>query len=169
MPFIVAFLFAYIVWLVLTAGSNGLLWSTEELVAGLIFAAIIGYATKDVVGENSTRFLNPVKWLGFIAYAPVLFWGGMVKANFDVAYRVITGKIRPGIVRVPVDLNNDAQYTILSNSITLTPPGTLTVEADPEEKALYVHWINVPEGLERPESSEPVAGPFEKWARRLGR
>ncbi|ASJ02059.1 cation:proton antiporter [Thermococcus profundus] len=167
MPFIVAFLFAYIAWLALTAGSKGLLWSTEELVAGLIFAATIGYATRDIVGEDSTRFLNPVKWLLGIVYAPVLFWG-MVKANFDVAYRVITGRIRPGIVRVPVDLENDAQYTIMSNSITLTP-GTLTIDACPDEKALYVHWINIPEGLESPGSSEPVAGPFEKWARRLGR
>ncbi|RLF85748.1 cation:proton antiporter, partial [Thermococci archaeon] len=94
-----------------------------------------------------------------------LFWG-MAKANLDVAYRVVTGKIKPGIVRVPVDLENEAQYTILSNSITLTP-GTLTVDACPEEKALYVHWIYIKE--EEPKTSEPVAGSFEKWARRLGR
>jgi len=165
LPFMVAFVFAYVTWLVLTAGTNGLLWSTQELIAGLIFAGIIAYATKDVVGDESTRFLNPLRWVGFIAYAPVLFWG-MVKANFDVAYRVITGKINPGIVRVPVELENDAQYTILSNSITLTP-GTLTIDACPEEKALYVHWINVTDP--HPESSEPVAGSFERWARRLGR
>ncbi|AJC71478.1 cation:proton antiporter [Thermococcus guaymasensis DSM 11113] len=165
MPFIVAFVFAYVLWLVLTAGTNGLLWSTQELIAGLIFAGIIGYATKDVVGEKSIRFLNPIKWLEGIAYAPVLFWG-MTKANLDVAYRVITGRINPGIVRVPVDLENDAQYTIMSNSITLTP-GTLTIDACPDEKALYVHWINVKDP--HPKSSEPVAGPFEKWARRLGK
>ncbi|NJE04164.1 monovalent cation/H+ antiporter subunit E [Thermococcus sp. MV11] len=168
MPFIVAFVFAYILWLVLTAGTNGLLWSTGELVAGLIFAGLVAYATRDIIGEKSTRFLNPIKWLEFAVYSVgPLFWG-MVKANFHVAWLVITGKIRPGIVRVPVDLENDAQYTILSNSITLTP-GTLTIDACPEEKALYVHWIDIPEGLERPENSEPVSGPFEKWARRLGR
>ncbi|WP_456367258.1 monovalent cation/H+ antiporter subunit E [Thermococcus sp.] len=167
MPFIVAFVFAYLIWLVLTAGTSGLLWSTQELIAGLIFALIVGYATRDIVGDKSVRFLNPLKWIEWIAYSPVLFWG-MVKANLHVAYLVITGKIRPGIVRVPVDLENDAQYTILANSITLTP-GTLTVEACPDEKALYVHWIDIPPGLERPENSEPVSGPFEKWARRLGR
>ena len=167
MPFIVAFVFAYIIWLVLTAGTNGLLWNTQELIAGLIFALIVGYTTRDVVGDKSVRFLNPVKWIEWIVYVPVLFWG-MVKANLHVAYLVITGKIRPGIVRVPVELENDAQYTILANSITLTP-GTLTIDACPEEKALYVHWIDIPPGLERPENSEPVSGPFEKWARRLGR
>ncbi|AEH24804.1 monovalent cation/H+ antiporter subunit E [Pyrococcus yayanosii] len=166
MSFIAAFAWSYILWLVLTAGSKGLLWSTQELVAGLIFSAIVGYATRGIIGDKAVRFLNPVKWVLAIAYTPVLFWG-MVKANFDVAYRVITGKIRPGIVKVPVNLENDAQYAILSNSITLTP-GTLTVDACPEEKALYVHWINIPEGLEWPENSEPVSGPFERWARRLG-
>ena len=167
MPFIVAFILSYLLWLVLTAGTNGLLWSTQELIAGLVFSLIVGYATRNIIGERAGRFLNPAKWLGFIVYSPVLFWG-MVKANLHVAWLVITGKIRPGIVRVPVDLENDAQYTILANSITLTP-GTLTIDACPEEKALYVHWIKIPEGMERPESSEPVAGLFEKWARRLGR
>ncbi|NJE05065.1 cation:proton antiporter [Thermococcus sp. M36] len=165
MSFIAVFIWSYVLWLVLTAGSRGLLWSSQELVAGVIFSAIIAFATRDVIGEKASRFLNPVKWAGFIAYTPVLFWG-MVKANLDVAYRVITGRIKPGIVRVPVDLENDAQYTILSNSITLTP-GTLTVDACPEEKALYVHWINVTD--KEPKSSEVIAGSFEKWARRLGR
>ncbi|MCO6041517.1 monovalent cation/H+ antiporter subunit E [Thermococcus alcaliphilus] len=166
MSFIVAFIWSLVLWLVLTAGTKGMLWSTEEVIAGIIFAMIIGFSTRNIIGEKTQRFLNPVKWLGFIVYAlGPLFWG-MVKANLDVAYRVITGKIKPGIVRVPVDLENEAQYTILSNSITLTP-GTLTVDACPEEKALYVHWIYVKE--EEPESSEPVAGSFEKWARRLGR
>ncbi|AMM54758.1 monovalent cation/H+ antiporter subunit E [Pyrococcus kukulkanii] len=166
MSFIAAFVWSYIFWLVLTVGSKGLLWSTQELIAGLIFSTIVGYATRGIIGDRAIRFLNPMKWILAVAYTPVLFWG-MVKANFDVAYRVITGKIRPGIVRVPVNLENDAQYAILSNSITLTP-GTLTVDACPEEKVLYVHWINIPKGLEWPENSEPVSGPFEKWARRLG-
>ncbi|NJE85380.1 cation:proton antiporter [Thermococcus sp. CX2] len=166
MAFIAAFVWCYILWLVLTAGSNGMLWSAEELIAGVIFSAIVAYATRNIIGEKAGRFLNPVKWIEFTIYSiGPLFWG-MVKANFDVAYRVITGKIKPGIVRIPVDLENDAQYTIMSNSITLTP-GTLTIDACPEEKALYVHWINVTDP--HPESSEPVAGPFEKWARRLGR
>jgi len=166
MSFIAVFIWSFVLWLVLTAGSKGLLWSPEELIAGLIFSGVIALTTKDIIGEKASRFLNPVKWVGFVIYAiGPLFWG-MAKANLDVAYRVITGKIKPGIVRVPVELENDAQYTILSNSITLTP-GTLTVDACPEEKALYVHWINVTE--KEPRSSEVIAGSFEKWARRLGR
>ncbi len=66
MPFIVAFVFAYLIWLVLTAGTKGLLWNTQELIAGLIFALIVGYATRDVVGDKSVRFLNPLKWIEWI-------------------------------------------------------------------------------------------------------
>jgi multicomponent Na+:H+ antiporter subunit E len=165
MGFIAAFLWSFVLWLVLTAGSKGMLWSTEELAAGVIFSAVVAFTTRTVIGEKASRFLNPIKWVAFLAYIPVLFWG-MTKANLDVAYRVITGRIKPGIVRVPVELENDAQYTILSNSITLTP-GTLTIDACPEEKALYVHWINVTEP--EPKDSRVIAGPFEKWARRLGR
>jgi len=166
MSFIIAFIWSFVLWLVLTAGTRGMLWRAEELIAGIIFASIVAFSTRNIIGEKTTRFLNPVRWLGFVVYAiGPLFWG-MVKANLDVAYRVITGKIKPGIVKVPVDLENDAQYTILSNSITLTP-GTLTIDACPEEKALYVHWIHVTE--EEPKTSEIVAGSFEKWARRLGK
>ncbi|WP_461862869.1 monovalent cation/H+ antiporter subunit E [Thermococcus sp.] len=166
MSFIIVFMWSFVLWLVLTAGTKGMLWSAEELVAGVVFSLIVGYATRNIIGEKADRFLSPSKWVGFVVYSlGPLFWG-MTKANLDVAYRVITGKIKPGIVRVPVDLDNDAQYTILSNSITLTP-GTLTIDACPEEKALYVHWIYVRD--EYPESSEPISGSFEKWARRLGR
>lgn len=67
----------------------------------------------------------------------------MAKANFDVAYRVITGKINPGIVKMSPGLKTDTALTFLANSITLTP-GTLSVDTD-DEKNLYVHWINVDE------------------------
>ncbi|RLF87498.1 cation:proton antiporter, partial [Thermococci archaeon] len=46
MSFITAFVWAYFIWLVLTAGSKGMLWSMQELVAGLIFSAIVAYATR---------------------------------------------------------------------------------------------------------------------------
>ncbi len=78
MRFIAAFVWSLILWLVLTAGSRGgLLWSTEELVAGVIFSAVVAFATRDVIGERASRFLNPpVKWVGFAVYAiGPLFWG----------------------------------------------------------------------------------------------
>lgn len=88
----------------------------------------------------------------------------MAKANLDVAYRVITGKIRPGIVKISPGLTRDESRTLLANSITLTP-GTFTLEID-DEGNLYVHWINVPQGKEKP-TPEELCGYLPKWARRI--
>jgi len=105
----------------------------------------------------------------FIAYFPRFFYE-MAKANFDVAYRVITGKIKPGIVKISPGLKNNLSVTLLANSITLTP-GTLTVEVD-EDKNLYVHWINVRDDFfqehEEKCRCKYVCSTFPDWARRIG-
>jgi len=72
----------------------------------------------------------------------------MAKANLDVAFRVITLKIRPGIVRVKSGMTTDLGTLMLANSITLTP-GTLTVDIDESTNDLFVHMINVPPGVEQ--------------------
>ena len=92
----------------------------------------------------------------------------MAKANFDVAYRVITGKINPGIVRISPDLKTDIGITLLANSITLTP-GTLSVDIDEESNDLYIHWINVKEESlkKKPVDCKFICGSFPKWVRRI--
>jgi len=154
------------VYLVLTAGSGSvLLWSPEELIAGIVIAALIGYATRNIMSERLDYFFNPKRWVLFIIYALGPFFLAMARANLDVAYRVITGKIRPGIVRISPNLTRDESRTLLANSITLTP-GTFTLEID-EDGNFYVHWINVPPGKEKP-TPEELCGYLPKWARRIG-
>mgnify|MGYP003876904265 FL=1 len=91
------------------------------------------------------------------------FFLAMARANLDVAWRVLTGRIRPGIVRFNPGLRTDLGRTVLANSITLTP-GTLTVDVDDDTGDFYVHWINVKDEEPRPED---VCGPFPTWARRI--
>jgi len=92
----------------------------------------------------------------------------MAKANIDVAYRVITGRINPGIVKISPNLKNDLSLTLLATSITLTP-GTLSVEVDEETNDLYVHWINVKmDALKKmPRDYKDICGTFPDWARRI--
>ncbi|RLF79625.1 cation:proton antiporter [Thermococci archaeon] len=166
MSFTTSFLWSLIVYLVLTAGSGSvLLWSPEELIAGIVIAALIGYATRNIMSERLDYFFNPKRWVLFIIYALGPFFLAMARANLDVAYRVITGKIRPGIVRISPNLTRDESRTLLANSITLTP-GTFTLEID-EDGNFYVHWINVPPGKEKP-TPEELCGYLPKWARRIG-
>jgi len=164
---IVAFLF----YLLLTLFSGDLgAWSSAELITGAVLATVVGFIAYRVAFEreragkkSSLRMLNPVRLLLFLVYLIGPFFIAMARANIDVAYRVITGRIRPGIVKLSPGLNTDLGITLLANSITLTP-GTLTVEVDEEAGDLYVHWINVTD----PEpSSKLVCGSFPAWARRI--
>jgi multicomponent Na+:H+ antiporter subunit E len=92
----------------------------------------------------------------------------MAKANIDVAYRVITGRINPAILKIDPKLDRDLAVTMLATSITLTP-GTLSVDVDEETNELYVHWINIdPEVLkDMPRDYHPICNSFPDWARRI--
>ncbi len=169
LAFVVTSIFAFVAYLVLTAGSGDVLgfWSIEELVAGILLSILVGAISRNYLCKSRNyRMLNPLRWLLFIVYGFGPFFVAMAKANLDVAYRVITGKIRPGIVKIDPELKTDYGVTFLANSITLTP-GTLSVDVD--DNILYVHWINVPEGEEKKEFAtiEKVCGSFPKWARRV--
>jgi multicomponent Na+:H+ antiporter subunit E len=157
--------FALAIYLVLVLWTGGFgLWSPSELIAGLVLSALVGLLAVPILWERGGfRMLQPHRWLLFAFYLIGPFFWAMAKANLDVAYRVITGKIRPGIVRFNPALQTDLGRTLLANSITLTP-GTLTVDVDDETGDFYVHWINVKDEEPRPEE---VCGPFPTWARRI--
>jgi multicomponent Na+:H+ antiporter subunit E len=166
--FFITAIIAYLVYLLFTTSSGNLfLWSKEELIIGAIFALIVAAIVKNRFTSTSLRMLNPKRWFLFLAYLGPFFWG-MAKANVDVAYRVITGRINPGIVRISPGLKNDLSLTMLANSITLTP-GTLSVDVDEETNDLYVHWIRVKsKTLEKmPRDYKDICAGFPDWARRV--
>ena len=124
------------IWVLLT-------WSLhwQDLLVGMIIAIIADMTLGDIYPVNAIKILNPIRFFWLIVYA-VTFFGYVIKANFDVAYRVlnINMPIRPGIVKVRTRLKTDMARTFLANSITLTP-GTLTVDCVGDH--LYIHWINI--------------------------
>ena len=87
----------------------------------------------------------------------------MVKANLDVAYRIIHPRmpINPGIVVVRTNLKQDIAKLILANSITLTP-GTFTLDILGDN--LLIHWINVKD--ENIDGATKIIGEkFERYLR----
>lgn len=164
LAFIATTIFCFIIWLALTA--TGSPWELDEILAGILFSIIGGIVANKIFIKEYT-LANPKKWLWFIVYLPFFFYE-MAKANVDVAYRVITGKINPGIVKISPNLKNDISLTILANSITLTP-GTLSIDTD-EERNLYVHWINIDDKAleEMPRPYAKICASFPDWARRIG-
>jgi multicomponent Na+:H+ antiporter subunit E len=171
LAFVITTIVCFITYLLFTTGSGDLagLWSIEEVLIGLILSLITGFISQSVlVKDENVRMANPVKWILFLLYAIGPFFISLAKANIDVAYRVITGKINPGIVKIHPDLKTDLGITMLANSITLTP-GTLSVDIDEENKDLYIHWINVDEEAikKTPIECKYVCGSFPQWIRRI--
>ena len=169
LAFIVTTALCFIAYLLLTTGSGTLgLWSLEEILIGIILSLIFGFLGRTIFVKNDFRMANPVRWILFIAYIIGPFFVSMAKANIDVAYRVITGRINPGIVKISPNLKTDLGITMLANSITLTP-GTLSVDIDEDSNDLYIHWINVKkEALKKkPIDYNFVCGKFPNWIRRI--
>ena len=75
--------------------------------------------------------------------ALLFFLKELVVANFQVTLCILkpNRKLRPAIIRLPLDLISPKGITILANLITLTP-GTLTLEVSPDRQALFVHVID---------------------------
>ncbi len=168
MNFLITAVVAYLVYLLLTIGSGTVfLWSTAELIVGAVVALVVGAILRKRFIGKDLRMLNPKRWVTFLVYLFPFFFA-MAKANFDVAYRVISGRINPAIVKIDPNLKNDMSLTFLATSITLTP-GTLSVDVDPKSNELYVHWINIdPEVLkDMPRDYHPICGSFPDWARRI--
>jgi len=168
--FIVATVIGFLVYLLLTtsSGNDFFIWSYSEIVVGIIFAIVVGIIVRNVFIKDNFRMLNPVRWLVFLVYLIGPFFISMARANLDVAYRVITGRINPGIVKIDPKLKTDLGVTMLANSITLTP-GTLSVDVDEDKNQLYIHWINVKEDAlkKKPRDCKYVCGGFPKWVRRI--
>ena len=159
------FVLSFIGYLLLSWSGTAL--PAYEYLIALIVAAILYRA----LGRNKElrRYgvdgVNLKRWGLFVAYFFGPFLWALVKANIDVALRIITGHVKPGIVKVKSGLQSGLAQTLLADSITLTP-GTMTVDVDPDNGDLFVHWINVTD----PEPTEDmVYGNFGDWVRRITR
>ena len=159
MRYIAVFILALIFWLLITFRftlSNLAVGSAAALITSLLFAGRYF--------KNLGKFLQPARYLWFLVYL-FIFIIECIKANFDVAYRVLhpAMPIRPGIVKIKTTLRSGFAKTMLANSITMTP-GTITV--DIIDDSLYVHWIYV--SSEDPEVyTRRITGKFEKYIKRF--
>lgn len=159
MKYIIFFIISLILWLLLSFNltiSNIIVGVIASLTTTIIFGK---YFIKDV-----TPFLQPQRYFWLIVYLFIFIWE-CIKANFDVAYRVLhpAMPIKPGIVKVKLNLKTNIAKTILANSITMTP-GTISV--DIIDDIIYVHWIYV--NSEDPEVySQKISGRFEKYIKKI--
>lgn len=153
--YLTVFVVSYGVWLALVGTLN---W--QELLMGGVLSAIVAAFGWRYFSQVGFSHLSLKKLLYLIAYIPVFFWA-MIKANFDVAYRVIHPRmpISPGIVVIKTDLKSDSGKLALANSITLTP-GTLTMDVEGDN--MLIHWINV-KSTDTDEATRIISKRFERF------
>lgn len=164
--FVLSFILSFLAYLFLAANQGEFLglWSKYEIIAAFIVSLVVAVISAKVLFQKKQyRLLSPLRWFTFLIYLMGPFLIALIKANIDVAYRVITGKINPGIVKISPNFKSDAAITLLANSITLTP-GTLSVDIDESNNDLYIHWINV---TKLKPAIEDICGSFPKWVRRI--
>jgi multicomponent Na+:H+ antiporter subunit E len=147
----------FVLWLALSSKAD---W--PELVCASSVCLIISLFGAHMYSKLGFPSLSIKTVLFFLVYIIVLFWE-IVKANLDVAYRIVHPKmpIKPGIVVIKTSLKSDIAKMILANSITLTP-GTFTLDVIGDK--LLVHWINVKtEDID--EATNMIGQRFEKYLR----
>lgn len=69
----------------------------------------------------------------------------LIKASVHISYDILTskGEMRPGIIRIPLDVTSPAEITLFSHLISFTP-GTLSLDLSREKRMLYVHVMYLP-------------------------
>lgn len=163
----VLFAFVFAFWLLIAwpvAPSDGrLLWG--DIAAGLIVAGFVALVAREIVTRRFTRLLEPQRYFWAAVYIFVFVYY-VIKANLDVAYRVLhpAMPIRPGIVRAVSKLRTASARTALANCVTLTP-GTLTIDIT-EDGTFYVHLINVLTA-DQDEATRQILGRFEWFIQRI--
>ncbi|MDP2941313.1 MAG: Na+/H+ antiporter subunit E [Candidatus Omnitrophota bacterium] len=158
---LILFAIGFIVWMLL-----GWPLDAHHALAGVLAAGFVAFLTGDLFARRPHHFAHFRRYLWFCYYVPLFLWE-CLKANIDVALRVLNPKlpINPGIVKVKTTLRSDTALAFLANSITLTP-GTLCVDIDPQEGALYIHWIDVKSQKEQ-EATQEIVSIFEKVLKRI--
>jgi len=157
------FLFALFVffgiWVAFTTSLN-----PQELLVGFVLSAISAFFYAPHFNTAGLNNFSPKRIFFLLRYLVVFFWE-MIKANLDVAYRVLHPKmpINPGIVEFRTRLQSPVGKLALANSITLTP-GTLTL--DILDDRFFIHWIDV-KSDDKEEAYRHIAQNFERYLKEI--
>lgn len=118
----------------LWAMANGevTLWT---LGSGFLVGMLVLHLVGPVLGDSryAVRFIRAIALMLFFLRELVL---SSVRVAIDVLRPTFT--MRPAILQVPLEVNEDVQITLLANLISLTP-GTLSVDVSDDRSNLYVH------------------------------
>ena len=159
-PWVIAGLFFAILWVFVRGASL----TPRSLLATVLVGLAVGMPVAFLFRRLYEDQVDVSHLLGAIPYVlayAVVFTKEVVVANVDVAYRVLAPEmpLQPQVILVPLRVETPLGVTTIANSISITP-GTVTLDHDPEENALYVHIID---GRHPAEIVEPIRT-WERYA-----
>ncbi|MFC4438856.1 MULTISPECIES: Na+/H+ antiporter subunit E [Natrialbaceae] len=139
---------------------RGIELTLAALVGQFLLGLAVGLPTAFVFRRLYAKHVDFARGVRALPYAGLYlatFSWEIVRANVDVAYRVLSPgmPIEPEVILVPLRVETDLAITTIANSVTITP-GTVTLDYDAETNALYVHAI---EGRD----PEAIAAPIRTW------
>lgn len=153
---LVAGLVFAVLWLFVTGPEPTLQSVVTIFLVGLGVGLPVAYVFRRLYGEE-IDIRQTVSAIPYIILYIFVFFKEVLVANVDVAYRVLVpGRaLEPQVILVPLRVETALGVTTIANSITITP-GTVTLDHDPDENALYVHMIDG-------RSPEDVVEPIRLW------
>jgi multicomponent Na+:H+ antiporter subunit E len=146
----------------------GILWvfvrgppfAPEPVLGALLVGLAVGFSVAYVFRRLYADTVDLRRLLRGVPYAvlyALAFAREAIVSSLDVTYRVLAPSqpIEPEVILIPLRVETDLGVTTIANSITMTP-GSLTLDYDPEENALYVHVID---------ESDPddIVDPIRDW------
>ncbi len=158
----------FLFWILLTVN-----FSILFLLLGFIISLSIGLvATKltiaSVEGKRKTlkQYFFATEHLFGLIFSAIF---RIIIANVELIYQVLTLNIDPKIVRIKVDLSSDAELTLISHLITVTP-GTIVIDVEDANKKgesyLFVHFSYY--CLDDEDSAAKIEKSIGKWDKMIG-
>ncbi|WP_280586233.1 Na+/H+ antiporter subunit E [Halorubrum sp. Boch-26] len=146
----------------------GVLWmfvqgpplAPEPVVGSLLIGLVVGLPTAFVFRRlygDTIDIPRSVRGVPYALLYALTFVREAIVASLDVTYRVLarSDPVEPEVILIPLRVRTDLGVTTIANSITMTP-GSLTLNYDPAENALYVHVIDGSD-------PEDIVDPIRDW------
>ena len=146
----------------------GILWvfvqgpplEPEPLVGSLLIGLVVGFPMAFVfrrLYEDNMELRRSLRGVPYVVLYVLTFIREAIVASLDVTYRVLapSGPAEPEVILIPLRVQTDLGVTTIANSITMTP-GSLTLNYDPEENAVYIHVIDGSD-------PEDIVDPIREW------
>lgn len=127
-----------------------------QFLSGLVVGLPIAFVFRRLYAETISVRLS-LRVAPYAVLYVLTFSKEILLANLDVTYRVLAPSmpIEPEVILIPLRVQTDLGVTTIANSITITP-GTLTLDYDPEENAVYIHVIDG-------RDPESIVKPIRQW------